>query len=182
MENAGLSLDRYGLPHIPGSAVKGCARRASRSPGAKLKKLEMRVSRRQNPQHWVDLASLCAYHILIMATMTIRTTVAFDPATVARWERLTKRWGTSKSETLRRALEAAEREISPAEKGSEPDFTGMSPLEIMDWLAANPQVPPGWGEEFRKELRDQREVDAEIEEEREIRRHAGRFPTGDPDL
>jgi CRISPR-associated protein Cmr6 len=29
MENAGLSLDRYGLPLIPGSAVKGCARRAS---------------------------------------------------------------------------------------------------------------------------------------------------------
>lgn len=27
MENAGLLLDRYGLPFIPGSAVKGCARR-----------------------------------------------------------------------------------------------------------------------------------------------------------
>ncbi len=27
MENAGLCLDRYGLPFIPGSAVKGCARR-----------------------------------------------------------------------------------------------------------------------------------------------------------
>lgn len=28
MENAGLALDRFGLPFIPGSAVKGCARRA----------------------------------------------------------------------------------------------------------------------------------------------------------
>lgn len=27
MENAGLCLDRYGMPYIPGSAVKGCARR-----------------------------------------------------------------------------------------------------------------------------------------------------------
>ncbi len=27
MENAGLCLDRFGVPHIPGSAVKGCARR-----------------------------------------------------------------------------------------------------------------------------------------------------------
>ncbi len=27
MENAGLTLDRFGLPVIPGSAVKGCARR-----------------------------------------------------------------------------------------------------------------------------------------------------------
>ena len=29
MENAGLCLDRFGLPFIPGSAVKGCARRAA---------------------------------------------------------------------------------------------------------------------------------------------------------
>lgn len=27
MENAGLCLDRFGLPYLPGSAVKGCARR-----------------------------------------------------------------------------------------------------------------------------------------------------------
>lgn len=29
MENAGLCLDRFGLPYIPGSAVKGCARRTA---------------------------------------------------------------------------------------------------------------------------------------------------------
>lgn len=29
MENAGLCLDRFGLPCIPGSAVKGCSRRAA---------------------------------------------------------------------------------------------------------------------------------------------------------
>lgn len=29
MENAGLCIDRFGLPYIPGSAVKGCARRAA---------------------------------------------------------------------------------------------------------------------------------------------------------
>jgi CRISPR type III-B/RAMP module RAMP protein Cmr6 len=29
MENAGLCLDRYGLPFLPGSAVKGCARRVA---------------------------------------------------------------------------------------------------------------------------------------------------------
>ncbi|MBM3883417.1 MAG: hypothetical protein FJ387_27545, partial [Verrucomicrobia bacterium] len=27
MENAGLCLDRFGVPYVPGSAVKGCARR-----------------------------------------------------------------------------------------------------------------------------------------------------------
>ncbi|MCX7721934.1 MAG: type III-B CRISPR module RAMP protein Cmr6 [Verrucomicrobiae bacterium] len=29
MENAGLCIDRFGLPYIPGSAVKGCARRTA---------------------------------------------------------------------------------------------------------------------------------------------------------
>ncbi len=29
MENAGLRLDRFGMPFVPGSAVKGCARRAA---------------------------------------------------------------------------------------------------------------------------------------------------------
>jgi CRISPR/Cas system CMR subunit Cmr6 (Cas7 group RAMP superfamily) len=29
MENAGLCLDRFGVPYIPGSVVKGCARRAA---------------------------------------------------------------------------------------------------------------------------------------------------------
>lgn len=58
-----------------------------------------------------------------MATMTIRTTVAFDPATVARWERLTKRWGVSKSEALRRALEVAEMPALPAQHPSQPEKT-----------------------------------------------------------
>ena len=29
MENAGLCLDRFGVPYVPGSAVKGCARRTA---------------------------------------------------------------------------------------------------------------------------------------------------------
>ncbi len=94
-----------------------------------------------------------------MATMTIRTTVAFDPATVARWERLTKRWGTSKSETLRRALEAADRECS----GSEPDsvdFTGMSPVEILQWIESHPLMPAGSAEGWSTEIRAEREAEA----------------------
>ncbi len=113
-----------------------------------------------------------------MATMTIRTTVAFDPATVARWERLTKRWGVSKSETLRRALEAAEQGIQLSlvdqTQLTEDEISQMSPQEAFDWLSAHPQVPPGWGEPFRKELRAQRELDAEIEDERERVRREGR--------
>jgi hypothetical protein len=107
-----------------------------------------------------------------MATMTIRTTVAFDPATVACWERLTKRWGTSKSETLRRALEAAERGIGSAESGALPDFTGRSPLQILEWLRQNPSPPVtgGWGDDPHRELREMREQDADFEEARDVAR------------
>jgi hypothetical protein len=104
-----------------------------------------------------------------MAAMTIRTTVAFDPATAARLERLAKRWGVSKSEAMRRALEQAE-QAAATTSPEIPDFTGMSPIEILDWLGENPQVPGGWGNDARRELLEMRERDAEIEEERERER------------
>jgi hypothetical protein len=108
-----------------------------------------------------------------MATMSVRTTVAFDPATAARLERLAKRWGVSKSETLRRALESAEK--TSAASGV-PDFKGMKPLEILDWLRENPRprVPGGWGDNPHEELRQMREQDAMIEEEREWERNRAR--------
>lgn len=94
--------------------------------------------------------------------MTIRTTVAFDPATVARWERLTKRWGVTKSETLRRALEAAEKEIAktPAPHAEQPDFTGMSPAQILDWIAAHPLLPAGSGNRWSAEIKAERQAEA----------------------
>ena len=70
--------------------------------------------------------------------MTVRTTVAFDPATAQRLERLAKLWGISKSETLRRALEAAEKNLSN-EAGS--DFSKMTPKEALKWLHANAGAP-----------------------------------------
>jgi hypothetical protein len=110
-----------------------------------------------------------------MATMTIRTTVAFDPASAARLERLAIRWGVSKSETLRRALEDAEKEDSNAASG-EPDFQGMTPLKILEWLDENPspQIPGGWGGDPHRELSELREVDAMIEDEREFERPSAR--------
>ncbi len=105
-----------------------------------------------------------------MATMTIRTTVAFDPATAARLERLAKRWDISKSETLRRVLEKAESEIpisSVSQVPTDQEIAAMSPREAFEWLKANPQHPSGWGADFGRELREARDRDAEIEEERE---------------
>ncbi len=107
--------------------------------------------------------------------MTVRTTVAFDPATAARLERLAKRWGVSKSEAMRRALEQAE-QAAVTTSPEEPDFTGMSPIEILDWMEKNPSppVPGGWGDDPHRELREMRERDASIEEERETERAARR--------
>jgi hypothetical protein len=106
-----------------------------------------------------------------MATMTVRTTVAFDPATAARLERLARRWGVSKSETLRRALEMVENDSLSSSK-EVPDFGHMTALQIMDWLKENPQapIPGGWGDDPNRELRELRERDAEIENERELTR------------
>lgn len=115
-----------------------------------------------------------------MATMTVRTTVAFDPATAARLERLAKRWGISKSETMRRALEKAEKDAA-LETDELPDFTGMSPIEILDWLRNNPSppVPGGWGDDPHRELREMRDEDARIEEEREYERLGRRVAESD---
>lgn len=76
-----------------------------------------------------------------MATMTVRTRVAFDPATAARLERLAKRWGISKSETLRRALEAAEiAATTPSAGSSQPtleEITVMTHQDALDWSGAS---------------------------------------------
>lgn len=101
--------------------------------------------------------------------MTIRTSVVFDPATVSRWERLAKRWRVSKSEALRRALEAVETQFPTFDK---PEFDSMSPEEILDWLRNHPQppVPGGWGEDPHADPRALREADAAMEEEKQCHR------------
>lgn len=105
-----------------------------------------------------------------MATMTIRTTVAFDPATAARLERLAKRWGVSKSETLRRALETAENQTRSAgttDLLADEMIAAMTPRQAFEWLRANPQSPPAWGKDGRREILAMREIDAQIEEDRD---------------
>lgn len=44
MENAGLCLDRFGLPYIPGSAVKGCARRMAIQQLLEAKSIESKTA------------------------------------------------------------------------------------------------------------------------------------------
>ena len=47
---------------------------------------------------------VCSYG---MAIMTIRSTYALDVETVRKLERLSRQWGVSKSETLRRSIQSA---------------------------------------------------------------------------
>jgi hypothetical protein len=101
-----------------------------------------------------------------MAIMTVRTTVAFDLATAQRLERLAKRWGVSKSETLRRALEAAENNLG--EEAS--DFSEMTPGQALEWLHAHPTHPPGTGNQWSRQIRRQRAADAVREEKRALER------------
>ena len=100
-----------------------------------------------------------------MATMTIRTTVAFDPATAARLERLAKRWGVSKSEAMRRSLEAAELTEAEGSTGeriqsgppSRQQIAEMSPQEALAWLREHPLVTAEEGVLWREEVRRTRE-------------------------
>jgi hypothetical protein len=95
--------------------------------------------------------------------MTVRTTVAFDIATAKRLERLAKRWGLSKSETLRKVLEAAERNLA---SDKTPDFSSMTPVEALHWLHSHPEQPSGTGNRWSQDIRRQRTADAAREERR----------------
>ena len=99
-----------------------------------------------------------------MASMTLRTTVAFDPATVARWERLSKLWGVSKSEALRRALAAADQASAPVAPPAPGDsrlpsrdqIERMSPRQALECLRTHSLVTAEEGEQWRREVRETR--------------------------
>lgn len=56
-----------------------------------------------------------------MATMTYRTTFAFDQSTIQRLKKLSSRWNVSQAETIRRALSQAEQ----SDAASQPDPVSM---------------------------------------------------------
>jgi len=56
-----------------------------------------------------------------MATMTYRTTFAFDQGTIQRLKKLASRWSVSQAETIRRALSQAEER----DAASQPDPVSM---------------------------------------------------------
>lgn len=64
-----------------------------------------------------------------MATMTIRTTFALDPATEGAIQRLSALWQVSKAEVVRRSVANAEKEAASQ--------ATIPPLAALDWLQSN---------------------------------------------
>lgn len=80
-----------------------------------------------------------------MAKKTVRSTFALDPETVASLDRLAERWEVSKSEALRRIIEAAAR-IEEVDAAAD----AMAALEeLQDRLALTPEKTEAWLRETR---------------------------------
>jgi hypothetical protein len=82
-----------------------------------------------------------------MATPIIKTTYALDAEVVRALEQMARRWGTSKSEALRRAIRAAAAEI-----GEGP----ADPLETLDKLQRTAVLRGGRASEWARKTRTER--------------------------
>jgi Arc/MetJ-type ribon-helix-helix transcriptional regulator len=81
-----------------------------------------------------------------MAKMTVRSTYALDPESVRRLERISRRWGVSKSEALRRAI----RRLSPDENGDGGDALAAL-TELQRSLKLTPAKAERWIRDVRRE-------------------------------
>ncbi len=86
--------------------------------------------------------------LLGMATVTVRSTYSLDLDAVQRLEGLAKRWNTSKSGALRRAIREASERVSPG--GSE-KVEALRQLQQM--LALDAESAARWAAEVRRERR-----------------------------
>lgn len=86
-----------------------------------------------------------------MAKKTIRSTFALDPEAVAALDRLSTKWGMSKSETVRRLIEAAARveEVDASSKA----LSALDDLQTA--LALTDDQADAWVREIR-EMREDR--------------------------
>ena len=82
-----------------------------------------------------------------MAKMTIRSTFALDPETVATLDRLAARWDASKSETLRRIIRSA----AAVELVDESADALAALEELQDRLGLDREKAEAWIREIRAE-------------------------------
>lgn len=86
-----------------------------------------------------------------MAIPRIKATYSLDPETVKLLERLARRWNTSKSEALRRAIRAA---AAAQDKGAGRANARLRALDrLQDSLALTESVAAAWGRHVRAERR-----------------------------
>ena len=82
-----------------------------------------------------------------MVTPTIKSTYSLDPRTVRDLERLARRFGTSKSEVLRRAVQ------SLASQETQPESNG---LQALDELQKSVSLTAGRAEDWAAQVRRER--------------------------
>lgn len=87
-----------------------------------------------------------------MAKMTVRSTFSLDPETADSLDRLARRWGTSKSEVLRRAVGAA----AAAEEADGPAGALAALRALQERLGLDDAKAERWIEELRAERRGAR--------------------------
>ena len=81
-----------------------------------------------------------------MAISTIKSTYSLDPQTVRDLERLARKYGTSKSDVLRRAVQAL-----AAQEGS-PETQGLLALEkLQKRVGLSAEQAEAWAAEVRSE-------------------------------
>ena len=81
-----------------------------------------------------------------MAKETIRSTFALDPETVGNLDRLAAKWGVSKSETLRRVIEAA----ALAEDVDASADAVAAFKELQERLGLTPEKADAWLRQIRE--------------------------------
>ena len=83
-----------------------------------------------------------------MASITVKSTYSLDLETIRQLESLAKRWNTSKSGALRRAIRHAAREAPPI------DREGLDALDrLQELLALDRRAAAGWEARVKRERR-----------------------------
>ncbi len=82
-----------------------------------------------------------------MARTSVKSTYALDVETIRKLERVAARWRVSKSEVLRRAIDAVDREQAAG---------APSPLEALDELQKGLKLSPSSARKWSREVREER--------------------------
>jgi len=83
-----------------------------------------------------------------MATITVKSTYSLDVETVRQLEQLAKRWNTSKSGALRRAIQSAAKQVRSDHNEA---LDALDRLQAL--LALNRESARAWADEVRQERR-----------------------------